>query len=236
LRPTKEQFSLALKAFKAQESAHATTYRHRRFVSKTFGEKTFNDYLDAFEGFREHLIRAFPEKRALHEILGRARELLENHRDIIEQYSGFLTHTDFVPHNFRVMKDNIYLLDHSSIRFGNKYEGWARLVNFMTLHNPELSKALIEYVKNNRTPEELLSLKLMRLYRLVEIIFYYTNTLSKSSGDLLKLNQARVEFWTRVLEAVLNDEPVSENTVEEYKKTRDSLRSEDEKKRQVGLH
>lgn len=235
-RPTKEQFLLALKAFKAQESAHATTYRHRRFIEKTFGNKEVQDYLRAFSAFKTDISNALPEKKELRELLESAEHFLRDNAEIIEQYSGFLTHTDFVPHNFRVIGEDIYLLDHSSIRFGNKYEGWARFINFMALHNPELAQILVEYVKDNRTPEETLSLKLMRLYRLGEIIFYYTNTLSKSSGDLLILNQARVAFWTRVLEAVLYDKPVPQDIVEKYRRTRDSLRSKEEKLRQVKLH
>ena len=34
-RPTEEQFSFAIKAFKAQEGAHAVTYRHRKNIQKT---------------------------------------------------------------------------------------------------------------------------------------------------------------------------------------------------------
>ena len=76
----------------------------------------------------------------------------------------------------------------------------------------------------------------MRVYRLGEIIWYYTNTLEKSSDSLLALNTARIDFWADVLRFTLKRESVPQGVVQAYQKTRDSLRSEDEKKRQKGLH
>ncbi|MDP3957994.1 MAG: hypothetical protein Q8Q36_00845 [bacterium] len=235
-RPLKEQFSLALKAFKAQEGAHATTYGHARLVRASFGSINARGYLAAFGDFKKSILTGRPGDRRTEELLERAWRLLDKERETIEQYSGFLTHVDFVPHNIRIKGNDIYLLDHSSLRFGNKYEGWARFVNFMVLYNRPLADALVQYVRDNRTPEESLSLKLMRVYRLGELIWYYTDKLDKTSGDLHALTEKRVELWSRVLEAVLNDEPVPDEMVREYKRTRDALRSDEEKRRQVGLH
>jgi hypothetical protein len=235
-RPLQEQFSLAFGAFKAQEGAHATTYGHERLVRKTFGTMDAAAYLDTFEGFKRNIFRELPDGMILQSILDEASKRLAEGREVIEQYGGFLTHTDFVPHNIRVKDGEIYLLDHSSLRFGNKYEGWARFVNFMTLYNPPLAEALVEYVRLNRTPEESLSLKLMRVYRLGEIIWYYTDTLKKCSGNLCLLNGERVRFWAHVLEAVLRDRNISSEILEEYRRKRDTLRSEDEKFRQKELH
>ena len=106
----------------------------------------------------------------------------------------------------------------------------------MTLHNRPLEAALLEYLRVNRTPEETESLRLMRIYRLGEIICYYTRTLPKSEGPLLALNQARIAFWTNVLTATLENETVEDDIVRDYVALRDSLRSEEEKERQVGLH
>jgi hypothetical protein len=228
-RPLEEQFTLALQAFKAQESAHAATYEHAQLVRRTFGSIDAQGYLKAFESFKtcvgEHK-----------DLFARATfELSDGYRHI-EQYGGFLTHTDFVPHNFRVVDGAIYLLDHSSLRFGSKYEGWARFLNFMTLHNRPLETALLNYVRDNRTPEEYRALRLMRIYRLGEILCYYTRTLENSAGDLRTLNEARIEFWAQVLEATLKDGQISEQIVDTYAKLRDSLRSEEEKQRQQGLH
>lgn len=228
-RLLEEQFALALRSFKAQESAHATTYEHAQLVRKTFGSMDAASYLRSFESFM-----ACPH--GAEDLLQKAHQELNEGRYTIEQYSGFLTHTDFVPHNFRVLDDAIYLLDHSSLRFGNKYEGWARFLNFMTLHNRPLEAALLEYLRTNRTPEESVALRLMRIYRLGEIICYYTRTLPKSEGSLLALNEARVAFWTKVLAATLEGETVEDAIVEDYKMVRDSLRSDEEKERQIGLH
>ncbi|HEY4500905.1 MAG TPA: hypothetical protein VJI70_01380 [Candidatus Paceibacterota bacterium] len=235
-RPIEEQFSIALKAFKAQEGAHATTYGHERLVRKTFGSMNATTYLDTFEGFKRNIFRELSDGMIPQSTLDEASKQLAKGREVIEQYGGFLTHTDFVPHNIRVRGGKIYLLDHSSLRFGNKYEGWARFVNFMTLYNPSLADALIEYVRANRTPEESLSLKLMRIYRLGEIIWYYTNTLEKSSGSLHILNEERVRFWARILAAVLHDEKITPAILDDYCHKRDTLRSEDEKLRQKNLH
>jgi hypothetical protein len=131
---------------------------------------------------------------------------------------------------------DIYLLDTASLRFGNKYEGWARFLNFMTLYNPALEGALVQYVRDNRTPEESETLSLMRIYRLGEILSYYSDWLEKVSGDLHALTKARIAFWSQALAAQLQGETLSQESIASYKNQRDSLRSEDEKRRQIGLH
>jgi len=122
------------------------------------------------------------------------------------------------------------------LRFGNKYESWARFINFMTLYNQPLEQVLLDYVKDNRGQSEYLTLRLMRVFRLVEIIWYYASTLANAVGNLHTLNQKRIIFWTKVLESVLADQPVNRNIVEEYQRIRDSLRSPEEKERQKKLH
>ncbi|MBX2866348.1 hypothetical protein KTR10_00075 [Candidatus Kaiserbacteria bacterium] len=232
-RPLEEQFTLALTAFKAQEGARATTFSHLRLIKKTFEARNADDYLTSFNGFRRDILKTFPEYTSL---LQQVAEVLSSHKTTIERYGQFLTHTDLVPHNFRVKDGTVYLLDHSSLRFGNKYEGWARFINFMTLYNPELAQLLTQYVKDNRTEEESTALWLMRLYRLTELMLYYTNTLPKSSGDLKELNTARVHFWAEVLAHTLEKEELPEDVRTTYMTKRDVLRSTDEKKRQIGLH
>ena len=234
-RPLKKQFALALAAFKAQEGAHATTYGHERLIGKAFGVMRSREYLEQFTVFEKNILHTVPEL-VPRELLASVGNVLHSGARTIEQYSGFLTHTDFVPHNIRVHGERIYLLDHSSLRFGNKYEGWARFINFMTLYNPPLAHALVEYVRLNRTPEELLSLKLMRLYRLSEIIWYYAHTLSQCSGNLRELNTERVKLWSAVLKAVLDNALVPSDVLEKYRSKRDALRSSEEKLRQKDLH
>lgn len=235
-RPLKEQFDFALAAFKAQEGAHATTASHFALVQKTFGSMGAQDYLDKFIMFKQALEKHHPPGSDLIFLCTRGLALLRSNTFTLQQYAGFLTHIDFVPHNFRIVEKDIYLLDHSSMRFGNKYEGWARFVNFMSLYNPLLASSLIQYVRDNRTNEESLALKLMRVYRLGEIIMYYQNTLDKSTGNLLTLNTARLNFWKNVFCAVLDNEDIPKDVRMEYISLRDSLRSDEEKIRQQGLH
>ena len=234
-RPVEEQFSLILHSFKAGR-AHATTYGHQRFIAKTFGTMDGNGYLASYRAFQKDISEHPLVPETARAAIKKGGDMLEKHRETIEQYCGFLTHTDFVPHNFRIVGDNMYLLDHSSLRFGNKYEGWARFLNFMTFYNRPLEEALLFYMRNNRAEEEMLSLTLMRIYKLGELIWYHSDKLEKTSGDLRTLTQRRVEFWTSVLEAILGNTLVSEQIVREYVKTRDVLRSAEEHNRQKGLH
>jgi len=238
-RPIEEQFALALSAFKAQESAHATTASHIRLIRDTFGEATFSTYQTKAAQYCQEILATLgdsSERTALEPLLYSARTYIQHSELPIAQYSGFLTHWDFIPQNIRIRAGEMYVLDHSSLHFGNKYEGWARFINFMELYNPPLARALVEYVANNRTPEEVAALKAMRTYRLLELVRYYVSWLPRTQGDLHALARARIAFWGEVLASVLADTSVPEPVVETYKKQRDALRSNDEKRRQEGLH
>lgn len=234
-RPLEEQFSFALRALKAQEHTRATTAGHVRAIKRVFGTRNSDEYLLMLDGFivTANTNDASPETLLL---LEDVRNLLKKNTERIEQYGNFLTHTDFVPHNFRIRDNTLYLLDFSSLRFGNKHESWARFLNFMTLYNRDLEQLLITYVEKNRSHEERESLQLMRLFRLSELIAYYANTLKKSTGNLRTLNEVRMQFWSNVLKAELKNERVDSSIIEAYTHTRDTLRSDDEKSRQVGLH
>ena len=234
-RPLEGQFSFSLKALKAQERTRATTSKHLAQITRVFGSRNSDDYLRMFDAFLIASKVKYGEP-AITTLLEQAFERLSAGRERIEQYGNFLTHTDFVPHNFRINGDTLYLLDFSSLRFGNKHEGWARFLNFMTLYNPALEELLISYIEQNRSAEERESLQLMRFFRLGEIIAYYINTLEKSTDKLRDLNQARVHFWAEVLKAELQNTRVARVTVESYQGNRDRLRDDDEKSRQVGLH
>ncbi|MBP9749952.1 MAG: hypothetical protein KBD21_04455 [Candidatus Pacebacteria bacterium] len=233
-RTIEEQFSYALASFKAQERAHATTHSHLREVRGVFATYTTPDYLETFDAFLAPVAGYTHDTTPLARMRSARAHIAEP--DTIERYCGFLTHTDFVPHNFRIHDGVMYLLDHSSLRFGNKHESWARFLNFMTLYHPALEQALLQYVRDNRAPEEYASLTLIRMYRLGELIRYYVRACEMTEGDLNTLNHARVRFWADVLEAVLENRPLSDTIRTEYTHTRDALRSGEEKKRQVGLH
>lgn len=235
-RPFKEQFFLALKALETQESAHATTYEHRRVIQKTFRVFDTQTYLRQFQMYTQTVRTHLPEDISLHEQMQRAHGTIQARQVHIERYNGFLTHGDFVPHNVRIIGRDIYLLDHADIRFGNKYDGWARFLNFMLLYHRELEQSLVSYLAQNRGPEEQEALELMRIYRLGELIWYYTNRLQKSTGDLLMLDKARINFWGDTLQAALDRTPLSDERIRAYQKLRDTLRSDEEKQRQKGLH
>ena len=235
-RPLEEQFFLALKSFEAQEAVQATTYEHASIISRTFGIWDAQQYLNNFDKYSEQILTILSGQEKLKTLLATARDFLGKNSVTIDLYSDFLTHWDFVPHNLRISGNDIYLLDHSSLRFGNKYESWARFINFMTLYNPDLEQALLGYVKDNRGQQEFLSLRLMRVFRLTELIWYYANTLSRASGNLEILNKKRIDLWTNVLESVLSDKKLDEGMMANYRGLRDSLRDEEEKKRQEKLH
>jgi len=234
-RSLESQFTFSLEAFKTQESARATTTSHYKTIANTFGVRTNEDYLHLAESFRS-IIASSTVDDSIQQTILEVVEILHKNKTRIEQYCGFLTHTDFVPHNFRINEETVYLLDCSSLGFGNKHESWARFLNFMTLYNYKLEELLITYVEKNRSAEERESLQLMRLYRLIEIIAYYTKTLEKSEGDLLTLNQARITFWHEVLLAESRNKRVRRDITESYRITRDALRSAEERVRQKNLH
>jgi hypothetical protein len=236
-RPVSEQFQFALKAFKAQEGAHATTYKHHKKIGSVYEIRTELVYRTHVSQFAKELKEGLPTKIDLHTLFETAKDILTEHKKTIEQYGNFLTHTDFVPHNFRIDASNtMYLLDHSSLAFGNKYECWARFLNFMTLYNRDLENALTQYVHDNRSLGEQKSLWLMRIYRLCEITLYYYNATKRSDGNLLLLNTARINFWSTVLKYMIEELPVPATVITDYELLRDSLRSEDEKERQKNLH
>jgi hypothetical protein len=235
-RPIEEQFFFALKAFEAQEGFHATTHSHQDSARKHFEVFSSEKYCETIKKYVQETRDYVPDDAYILSTLSSALEKLIADKPLLEKYSHFLTHWDFVPHNIRIHKNDIYLLDHTSIRFGNKYDSWARFLNFMSLHNPPLEHLLDEYVQKNRFPDEHATLRALRIFRLSELVWFYAKKLKEAEGDLLTLTRARCTFWTHMLEAHITDIPPSEKIIQEYKKTRDSLRDTEEKKRQENLH
>lgn len=233
-RSTPEQFGFALKGLKAMEAAHAATYGHLRSIRGIFPTMNAGNYIKTFRDYVKEISSEFTEtQRALSSA---ANHLSDNYEDI-ERYCGFLTHFDFLPQNIRIAGDTMYLLDHSSLRFGNKHESWARMINFMELYNTGLARALEKYVRDNRSSEEVESLHLMRLFRLGELLAHHARVGADALDDNLReLSRKRVSFWSRVLQSVFDNTTVPDNVISEYKTARDSLRSPEEKERQIGLH
>lgn len=234
-RPIEEQFDFALQGFSCQGGTRATTSRHFKRINSVFGNRDITKYKSHLNSFKT-TTKNYSIEGSDNSLIESAVSHLFQNAERIEQYGNFLTHTDFVPHNFRIRQSKIFLLDFSSLTFGNKHESWARFLNFMTLYNRELESLLLRYVETNRSWEERESLQLMRLYRLCEIIAYYSKKSSLTEDKLGELNKQRVQFWTDVLRAEIEDKRVDEAIVSAYQKERDRLRSEDEKIRQTELH
>lgn len=226
-----EQFFLILRAFEEQEAFHATTFEHFKDVAKSFETSHARGYYEEFgkiKDFIKEKLNDLDIDRTLEEAYN---FLLSNKRNI-GIMCGSLTHTDFVPHNFRIRGRDIYTLDLSAIRFGNRHESWARFLNYMVIHNPPLEKALVEYLRENRSEIEYISLRSMRVYKVGLLLEYYTKSLEKTTGDLRELTLERIGFWHEILKFLLKNEEIPDSFVEDYKKKRDNLRSEEEKKRQ----
>ena len=230
-----EQFFIALSAFEAQESFHAATYEHLRAVKNVFPVLSAVEYIRDFARLKDSLLRLYPDEK-LQATLEQTVAFLAEHRIMIDRYTSYLTHTDFVPHNFRIAEHTLYMLDcvpnYATVHFGNKYEGWARFLNYMLIHSPELERLFVEYVRRSRGEDEYLSLRLMRAYKIVFLLEYYARALQKTTGDLHALTLARLAYWREALSAILKDRPLQKEITQKYIATRNALRSEEEKERQ----
>lgn len=231
-RPLQEQFFLALRVLEAQEGFHAVTYEHEKQVQKTFPVLRSSKYIGEFGEFSDAIEGNQPDNAQLHALLKQSLAFLYENMDTIDRYAPHLTHTDLAPHNMRVSGRGIFLLDYASFHFGNKYEGWARFLNYMLIHNPELEKLLADYVRTNRGADEYLSLRLMRVYKIGFLLDYYARSLAHTTGDLHSLTEARIAFWTGALEAILADKSLARSLVDAYTQTRNTLRTKEETARQ----
>lgn len=229
-RPLNEQFFIALRAFEAQEAFHATTYEHRKQIRKRFTSYTSDTYLQAFDTYIRD-VAGTPCDTDVARVLEEARLRLASGKDTIDRYGDYLTHNDFVPHNMRLKGRDLYVLDHTSFWFGNKYEGWARFINYMVVHNPELARSLTAFVRTNRKAEYE-ALQLMRLYKLGMLLSYYVRLLPKTEGNLRTLTCVRIALWTSVLEHILRDEEIPDELIRAYIEERSTLRTDEEKARQ----
>lgn len=231
----KEQFFIALRAFETQESAHLTAHSHKKNVGTVFKIKSEKEYITEFKQFQNTVLNTQSDNKKCVSILSDAQKFISKNSKIVKLYSNFLTHTDFVPHNFCVVGRDIYLLDHTSICFGNKYESWGRFLNYMIIYNPILQEYLSKYILQNRNQEEYLSLRLMQIYKAAFLAQFYSNTLSKTTGDLHKLNKMRLNFWLDMIYLIMEDTPIEKSLLDNYWRTRDRLRGREEINRQKEL-
>jgi hypothetical protein len=225
----REQFFMALQAFEAQEAFHATTREHRSFANRLFLSHSPERYLEDID---TQIANITTHNSQLSRTLTQAATFVRSHTDILTAFDGYLIHTDFVPHNFRITDNQLYLLDYVSFAVGNKYESWARFINFMEIHSPALVPLLLQYVKDDRGESEYKSLQIMRVIKIIFLLNYYTNALPQTDGNLYTLTTTRLSLWHDILQAVIKDVAVTENTRLNYLAARDQLRTEEEKKRQ----
>lgn len=235
-RDLREQFEIAYRTFVMQEGIHAVTKKHNKIIQKYFKTFTFADYAKNIDLYIIIILSTNILNESEVEVLNLSKKFFLENRHRVEQYGGFLTHTDFVPHNFRVGCGQVYLLDHSAIIIGNKHEGWARFLNFCVLHNAELEKKFLKYFEINRSEEELDSLKLMRIYRLFELVAHHAEIYKNSQSELKDLSHKRIIFWLKLLNAILENKELDIQVIEDYKNNRDTLRSQEEKERQKVLY
>lgn len=212
------------------ESAHVTTAGHKKIIKNIFSIWSAESYQKQAILFAQE-VKSDEVVKTLQDCLA---ELSNRHEDI-ERYCGFLTHDDFALHNFRFRDKVIYLIDQSSLIFGNKHESWARFLNYMLLYNRELGQALLQYLKDNVAEEELASLRLLRIYKVMELLNYYSKATNQSGGDVLALSKRRIVFWHYVLIQLLTGKAIEESAITSYQKDRDRLRSEEEVARQREL-
>ena len=221
--PLRDQFFMMLKLFEAQEKYHATTHEHTKSLQGAIPVWTVTEYLTDVKNIGD-VVDTLETKKL-------AGIFIEN-KELIARFSGFLVHTDLVPHNFRVRNGSLYALDQVAIRFGNKYEGLARLVNYMLIHNPALTEKIIEYVRKYRGEDDAKILHIMRCYKAAVLARYYKTSLETAEGNLKELTQIRLNFWLSVLTHLIDNTEIPPDHVAAYKEKRDALRTDDEKARQ----
>ncbi|MBI2627913.1 MAG: hypothetical protein HYW71_00545 [Candidatus Niyogibacteria bacterium] len=226
-----EQFFMALRALERQESFHATTYEHLNAVKNVFEVLTSQIYSERFDYFIKNINKNYKNSE-MPPLFEKTREFFKKNLNIINAYSYYLIHEDLVPHNFRINNSQIHTLDCASLHYGNKYESWARFLNYMIIHNPELENKLTQYIKNSRGENEYLCLRLMRIFKITQLINYHSGLLDKIEGNFLALTKMRLNFWLKIMSQLLEDKKISAEDHSDYIQKRDVLRSEEEKERQ----
>lgn len=221
-----------------QNTIEGEEFVNHSAIKRTIAKKDFSWPIHTADTYLKELrknIRVINRNRhnkQLTQNLRTIEQLFKDNKDIIVKFSNYLIHDDLMPHNFRINNKKIYFLDYSAIAFGNKFAPWARLVNYFTFSNPPLEKMIIENFKKNRSPEELESLRLFRLYKGVTLLAYYMNIAPNISGNFLRLTNVRIKFWQTMLHRLLQNKGLTPAEITAYIHTRDKLRSDQEVQRQ----
>lgn len=229
-----EQFDLIVSAFDMLAGVHAATPAHTKMIKKAFGVWRSQEYFASIRNFAQSLTEHELPKHIL-DTIKRAQVELVSRKSDLERYCDFLTHDDFALHNFRFKEGKVYLIDQSSLRFGNKHESWARFMNYMLIYGEDLEAALRKYLEDNAAPEETISLRLMRIYKAVELLTYHQKAVVTTEDDVRKLSERRVELWHYVLNQLIDEKPIASEELAAYRRDRDAMRSPEEVKRQKAL-
>jgi hypothetical protein len=224
-----KQFSMSLDALQAQESFHIDTKEKIDLIDDIFVTHTPEFYLENYALHQKRIEDVIPHSAS---ILSTGYTFLLENLETLRTFDRYLIHSDFVPHNFRIHENQLYVLDFVSFRLGNKYESWARFINFMEIHSPLLVPKLLVYAQSERGADEYRALRLMRAYKTCFILNYYAQILANTAGDLHELTKARLVLGLAILESVIHDTALLEEIRQEYYKTRDRLRTDAEKERQ----
>ena len=224
-----EQFFMILPMLESMETYFISTYEMHKGVAKICPIYDYARYHSLTKEYKTTIEKLLPEKKAL---FNRALSYFKNHQKEIEMFTGYLIHDDLVPHNMRIQGRKIYMLDHATMRFGNKYDTWARFLNYMTIHNPELRDKLYEHIKQERDKEDYKAIQAMRVYKTFMILDYYVDVYASSKGNTQELALVRMHFWSDVLKSIIEETLTPYELIGEYRNKRDTLRSQEEKERQ----
>ncbi len=224
-----QQFFMSLHLLEYQETLHATTKEHRSSIRNLFPYNSPDFYLNHYQSMGDEIKSLWS---GTNDTIDIGFDFIKKNASLLNMFDRYLIHTDLVLHNLRINNRQFYLLDCVSFRLGNKYESWARFINFMEIHNPKLVPLLKQYIKDDRGETEYTTLSLMRIYKICFLMRFYAKSLQKTKGNLHSLTRARLVFWQHVLSSVIHDIPVSDKERITYYKQRNALRTEIEKKRQ----
>lgn len=227
----KEQFTMIKKAVESQEMISQQGFHQitgNSSICPIFTEKEYRNELHRQIAF----INKNYQSPKLSQTLATAKKTFQEKILLVAKYCGYLIHEDFCPHNFRINNGRLHFLDYTAANFGNKYVTWARLLNYMALHNPRLEKMILHDLKKNRSAEDLECLRILRIYKTIFLIMYYVKISQKTSGNLLKLAKVRINFWHDFLQKLLINKTLDQRVLENYIRQRDKLRSKEEKERQ----
>lgn len=236
-RSREEKLNLSLSALHAQERVTVDAVTTLVGIVYRFGTVGADGYLSEFEARLGDALMYFPQNRMLRSNLERAITFFRERLGHVRDHLGFLVHADFVPNNFRVIGSRIYYLDLGAFRFGNRYESWARYLNWLMVWDYRLEAALFGHFSENRGPEHYACLSAMRAFKIGFLIQVYSKHLPEVQHDarLHALQSGRVNFWTSALIALIRGDHVPERTAEEFAQFQESLRSERERRRQKEL-